>query len=231
MVDRTPEDRTPLRGSELQDATGRDDVGRSSIGRHVGTRKPDGPRRAKHLLPALKAMALTGVLLVGACAPPPAVPGPTGDGGEWREFHGTWTAVGHRQVIGLDGERRASIASFSGTLVLAGPSRPGAGFRAEAIVMNDTATGMVGRAAWTDERGDQVYSELRGDGSATGNHVVGTFIGGTGRYAGATGTYDFSWRFVLEAEDGTAQGQSVGLKGRIRGAPVASGPAAPSKRP
>ena len=106
-------------------------------------------------------------------------------------------------------------------------ARPAVGFRAEAIVLNDSATGMVGRAVWTDEHGDQAYSELRGEGTATGNRIVGTFIGGTGRYSGATGTYEFSWRFVLESEDGTVQGQSIGLKGRVQvgGSPATPGPA------
>jgi hypothetical protein len=89
------------------------------------------------------------------------------------------------------------------------------GFRAEAIVLNDSISGMVGRAVWTDERGDQVFSELRGEGTATHNKIFGTFLGGTGRYADAIGKYEFSWRFVLEAEDGSVQGQSVGLKGRV----------------
>ena len=48
------------------------------------------------------------------------------------------------------------------------------------------------------------------------NKITGTFVGGTGRYAGVTGDYEFSWRFMLENEDGTVQGQSVGLKGRVR---------------
>jgi hypothetical protein len=90
---------------------------------------------------------------------------------------------------------------------------------------------MSGRAVWTDERGDQAYSELRGEGNATGNQIVGTFIGGTGRYAGATGTYEFSWRFLLEGEDGTVQGQSVGLKGRVRFDVARAEAAEPAKRP
>ena len=102
--------------------------------------------------------------------------------------------------------------------MLTGPSRPAVGFRAEAIVFNDSVTGMVGRAVWTDERGDQVFSELQGETTATGNRLVGTFLGGSGRYAGATGSYEFSWRFLLEAEDGTLQGQSMGLTGRVRAA-------------
>jgi hypothetical protein len=116
----------------------------------------------------------------------------------------------------LGDSRRASISDFTGSLLLAGTSRPSVGFRAEAIVLSDTATGMIGRAVWTDERGEKIFSELRGEGTATNNKVAGTVIGGTGRYAGATGTYEFSWRFVIEANDGTVQGQSMGLKGRIR---------------
>jgi hypothetical protein len=116
----------------------------------------------------------------------------------------------------LGGDRRASIANLNGSLLLAGPARPAIGFRAEAIVLNDSVTGMVGRAVWTDERGDQAYSELKGEGTATGNKIVGNFLGGTGRYSGATGTYEFSWRFVLESEDGSVQGQSIGLHGRVR---------------
>jgi hypothetical protein len=39
---------------------------------------------------------------------------------------------------------------------------------------------------------------------------------GTGRYAGITGAYDFSWRVLVETEDGVVQGQSMDLKGRFR---------------
>ena len=177
----------------------------------------------------LRTVALAG-LLVSACGPTPPPPEARADG-EWHAFQGTWTATGSRHTIHLGSDRRSSIADLDGSLLLAGPARPAVGFRAEAIVLNDSATGMVGRSVWTDERGDQVYSELRGEGTATGNKIAGTFIGGTGRYSGATGTYEFSWRFVLESEDGTVQGQSVGLKGRVRvGAPPAA-PGAGEQRP
>jgi hypothetical protein len=73
---------------------------------------------------------------------------------------------------------------------------------------------MQGQCVWTDERGDKVYSELKGELVATGNHIVGTFLGGTGRYAGITGEYSFQWLYVLESEDGTVSGRAVDLKGR-----------------
>jgi hypothetical protein len=116
----------------------------------------------------------------------------------------------------LTEHRWASISTYDGSLLLSGPSRPGVGFRSEAIVFNDSATGLIGRAVWTDEHGDKVLSELQGEGTAENNKITGTFVGGTGRYAGVTGTYEFSWRFLIENEDGIVQGQSMHLHGRVR---------------
>ena len=164
----------------------------------------------------LRYVVIASVVALAACSPSGTPQNAVTSATEWHEFQGTWTAIGSRQAIRLGEDRRASIASFEGSVLLSGASRPAVGFRAEAIVLNDSASGMVGRAVWTDERGDQAYSELKGDGTNTGNRIVGTFLGGTGRYRGATGTYEFSWRFVLESEDGTVQGQSEGLKGRVR---------------
>jgi hypothetical protein len=61
-----------------------------------------------------------------------------------------------------------------------------------------------------------VYSELEGEGTAEKNHISGTILSGTGRYSGATGSYEFSWQWVMEAEDGSIQGRAAGLKGRVR---------------
>jgi hypothetical protein len=151
-----------------------------------------------------------------ACSHAPQVSNSVSSGGEWQDFQGTWTAAGSRNIMQLGGDRRVALSIFNGSLVLAGRSRPSVGFRSEAMVFSDSATGLVGRAVWTDEHGDQAYSELRGEGTASNNKIIGTFVGGTGRYSGATGSYEFSWRFVLENEDGVVQGQSMGLNGRVR---------------
>jgi hypothetical protein len=135
---------------------------------------------------------------------------------EWREFEGSWNAAGSRRSIPLGAERRGAIVNLKGTMLLGGAGRPGVGFQSEVIGLVDSETGMVGRSVWTDENGDQVFSELKGEGTAAKNRIAGTILGGTGRYAGATGSYEFAWRFVLEAEDGSIQGSAVGLKGRIR---------------
>jgi hypothetical protein len=165
---------------------------------------------------------------VGAASPAQVAAAP--EDSEWHEFSGTWTAAGSRQVIGLGDDRRASVADYSGSLVLFGTSRPALGFRAQAVLLSDSATGLIGRAVWTDDANDQVYSELR-DENPTGNRIIGTFVGGSGRYKGATGTYAFSWRFLIETEDGTVQGQSMGLSGKVRFVPTQSGTGASTPEP
>jgi hypothetical protein len=171
-----------------------------------------------------RALVLVLLLAIVACGPRTESPMPAPASGESREFEGSWSATGTRQAISLGANRRASIIDLRGTMLLAGPGRPGVGFSSEVIALVDSETGLSGRSVWTDERGDQVFSELKGEGTATRNHIVGTILGGTGRYAGATGTYEFSWQFVIESEDGSIQGRAVDLTGRVRlGQPNAGG--------
>ena len=204
-----------------------------ALAQSIGSRNPISPLPFSSALRRffLSAIAVAGLLLVAACNRAPQASQPASDGGDWHEFQGTWTAAGNRQFISLGGTHRASIANFRGSLLLTGASRPGVGFRADAIVLNDSATGMIGRSVWTDDRGDQIYSELQGEGTSTGNKIVGTFLGGTGRYSGATGTYQFSWRFVLQDEEGNVEGQSVGLNGRIRAPSPSAAPPAGGTQP
>jgi hypothetical protein len=165
---------------------------------------------------ALACVTVLALVLLAGCGNTAQVStaAPSGDG--WRDFEGTWTAAGNRTIIRLGGDRQAAVSTFRGSLVLAGPSRPGVGFLSEAIVFNDSTTGLIGRAVWTNENGEEAYSELRGEGTAAANKITGTFVGGTGPFAGVAGDYEFSWRFLLENDDGIVQGQSMGLKGRVR---------------
>jgi hypothetical protein len=163
-------------------------------------------------------------LAAAACGPVPEPPKPVAAAaGEWREFQGSWNAAGTRRIIPLGTDRRGSIIDLRGTMLLAGPERPGVGFLSEAIALVDSETGLVGRSVWTDERGDQVFSDIKGEGTAARNRITGTILGGTGRYAGASGSYEFSWQFVTEAEDGSIQGRAVELKGRVRPGQPAAG--------
>jgi hypothetical protein len=161
-------------------------------------------------------LVLTPLLLAAACgrSSDSAAQAPT-EGG-WYTFEGTWTAAGTRRTLSVGTDQRAAIFDMTGSVLLTGAQRPAVGFRAEAIGLSDSRAGMQGRCVWTDERGDKIYSDLKGEAVSGGNRIVGTFVGGTGRYAGATGEYVFHWQYVLEAEDGSVSGRAVGLKGRAR---------------
>ncbi len=144
--------------------------------------------------------------------------------GEWHEFGGTWTAEGTRRTLPMGDDRLAAVFNLTGSLILSGAQRPAVGFRAEAIGFSDSRTGMEGRCVWTDEDGDKVFSQIKGQLVEGGNHIEGTFIGGTGRWVGITGEYSFQWQYVVDAADGAVSGRVVDLKGRARIAPPATAP-------
>ena len=110
-------------------------------------------------------------------------------------------APGRRSTSGPITARRS--LDLTGSLVLTGDRGLGVGFRAKAIGFTDSLTGVQGRSVWTDENGDKVYSELKGEmvGAGFANRITGTFLGGTGRFAGVTGEYSFRWEYVIESDD------------------------------
>ncbi len=134
----------------------------------------------------------------------------------WGVFEGEWSAAGTRQTLPTEGDRPAAIIQVSGSVVMTSGEELRRGFRGEAIFFYDGAKLAVGRCVWTDDRGDRIYSELKGEAVETGARIAGTITGATGRYAGITGQYSFSWQYVVQAEDGVIQGRAVGLKGRFR---------------
>ena len=161
------------------------------------------------------------LVLWSACSGPAKGSDVTLAPGESRAFTGTWSASGSRHTLRLGPGRQASIVSLSGSLLLTGQRGLGVGFQAEVVGMSDSLTGGQGRCVWTDERGEQVFSELRGGPVGTGSDFVGTIIGGTGRYAGLRGEYRFRWQYVIDAEDGVISGRTVDLEGRVQ-APLSS---------
>jgi hypothetical protein len=129
-------------------------------------------------------------------------------------FEGTWSATGTRQALPVGPGKRAVIFYLSGSMILTAHEGLSRGFRNEAIGYG-TESGLKASCVWTDDEGDQIFSELEGPGLGSGSHVVGTVTGGTGRYAGATGHFEFDWQFVVDAPDGVVQGWAVGLRGTV----------------
>ena len=176
---------------------------------------PSNPRAARHRLRIL-AMPLLLVLVACTPSPPPPTASSGAEGPQERHFTGTWSITGNRQTLDMGPDHRAEIFRLGGSLMLAGDHRPGLAFRSDIIGLRDNQTGMQARSVWTDERGDQVFSELRGGAGGPGHPIEGRFVGGTGRYAGVSGQYTFKWRALVESEDGSVSGRVVDLEGWAR---------------
>lgn len=176
-------------------------------------RRPRGGAARSASAPWLGAALI--VLLAAACSGPGvdsrSAPAP----GQTRTFEGTWSASGTRRTLDLEPGHKASVFNLTGSLLLTGERGLGVGFQGEVIGFSDSKAGGTGQCVWTDQRGDKVFSQLRGESLGTGSHVAGTITGGTGRWAGLTGEYELRWQYVIEAEDGTISGRAVGLKGRV----------------
>jgi hypothetical protein len=152
-------------------------------------------------------LALVGVAWAESQAPPE-------DG--WRVFAGSWMITGQRSTVPAEGGTTASVVVASGAVVLTEPDGLSRGFRGEAVTFDDGQGLSVGRAVWTDEHGDRLFSRLKGEPLETGKRIAGTITGGTGRYAGLEGEYSFAWQYVLPAGGGAIQGRAVHLQGRVR---------------
>ena len=163
--------------------------------------------------------SVAGMALLLACTlpegarQPPAAPA---SGQEWRGFEGTWSATGTRHAVPTESGDEAAIVQLSGAVVLSVDGGLGAGFEGRAIGFQDGMGHRVGRAVWTDAAGHRIFSTFTGGPLAAGQRFSGTITGGTGRFAGATGDYSFTWQYVVRAEAGAIHGHAVGLTGRVR---------------
>ena len=81
--------------------------------------------------------------------------------------------------------------------------------------MSDNLTGGQGHCVWTDERGDQVFSELRG-GPVNRQRLRWHDHGRDRALAGLTGEYRFSWKYVIDTEGGVISGRTDSLVGRVQ---------------
>ena len=156
-------------------------------------------------------------LLVVALSAPlvPARAEPPKDEG-WRPFTATWTLSGTRQLLPTGGGRDAAIVRLSGPLRVTSGEGLGRGFLGEVIGFDDGGTLIVGRVLLTDEKGDRIYCSLKAEPVGTGRTATGTIGGGTGRYAGLEGTFEFAWQYVVEAEPGEIGARIENIKGRTR---------------
>lgn len=136
--------------------------------------------------------------------------------GGWRTLTGSWSATGQAQTLPTESERSAAVVRLSGAVVLTDDNGARGGFHGDAISFDDGSGMTTGRAVWTASGGDRLFAVLRGEPVGTGRRVVGSFTGGTGRFAGAIGEFDLTWQYVVSAEDGSLQGRTNDIRVRYR---------------
>jgi len=167
----------------------------------------------------LVVVALWPLVALGQEPPPPAAPAARSGG----NFEGDWSAVGSWQTLPAGTGIKASICYFSGSLILRTPGGLSQGFRSEVITYDNGRDLSVGTCVWTDDRGDQIFSDLKGQAIASAKHIVGAITGGTGRYAGVTGEFEFDWQYVITTPEGEVQGRVSSLKGSWKRGPAPGG--------
>jgi hypothetical protein len=168
-------------------------------------------RRAARLL-------LAAAIAIATGAGSQVVAGQQPSAERWQTFTGTWSARGQRQSVPIEGGGTASVGYLSGAVVFATRDVLGGGMRAEAIAFDDGWSSGTGRAVWTDSRGNRLFSEIKGGTVAAGRRISGTFTGGTGPFAGASGDYQLTWQYAARDSDtgNDVQGRAADLRGRLR---------------
>ena len=144
------------------------------------------------------------------------------------EFEGTWSASGERRVLKA-GDLEAATTHLSGSFTVLRGKGLRKGFGGEALFYGDGRETGVGMLVLTDDVGDQIYCSLAGDAAKGGAEIRATIRGGTGRYAGISGTFAFLWRHLVRTPDGEVAGVAGKVGGRYRlpaGAPPADAGAA-----
>jgi len=163
-----------------------------------------------------RAALVAGSLALALASLVPAAAGQGDPATDWRPFGGSWSVSGRRSTVPIEGGAEAAVVELRGAVALTRGEGISRGFHGQVIGFDDGQGVSLGRAVWTDEHGDRIYSRLKGEPLATGRRIVGTITGGTGRYEGLEGEYAFTWRYVVAAEDGVIQGRAVRLEGRVR---------------
>ena len=136
--------------------------------------------------------------------------------GDWRPFTATWTLSGDRALLPTEGDRPSSIVHLTGPLTLTSGQGLGRGLLGEVIGFDDGGTLLVGRAVFTDDRGDKIFCTLKAEPIGADRKATATITGGTGRFEGLEGGFALAWQYVVSPESGELSARTVDVQGRTR---------------
>lgn len=134
-------------------------------------------------------------------------------------FTGVWIANGTREVLPFGPNRNFYTFRLSGHVNLKEPIGGELDFWSEIIGISDSKTGTEARCVWRDLGGRKLFIELKTDHMKSKEQVMGTIVGGTGKFANATGTLNFKWSSISFYKDdnrSTVNGQTYDLTGNFQ---------------
>jgi len=153
------------------------------------------------------------MLTAGTFAPSLRAQWPQNEG----TFTGFWTVSGSVHVLERGDKVVATAGRLAGTVV--GNTSQGAipSFETDCVVFSDTRERGIARCVWTGASGDQIYVDVTSDGPAGFGRARGEFVGGSGRFEGMTGAFQFEWNYSLSrGSDATLDGHTLQMSGRYR---------------
>lgn len=130
-------------------------------------------------------------------------------------FDGRWDLVGKAQKIELGDERTVTVVKFEGAIVLTGHQRGlSRGFRTECVGLQDPKTGGLGRCVWKDRFDHEIWSEIESDSVGSTRKSRGRLVGGTGKFEGISGSFEFEWVYMTPAsKEGPVRGYATEIAG------------------
>ena len=157
--------------------------------------------------------ALVASAFLGAA---PEAPGQQSASDGWRRFTATWTLKGQRQTLDTGAARSSAIVHLTGPLTLTSGKELGRGLLGEVIGFDDGAALLVGRAVFTNERGEKIFCYLRAEPIGESRKATATITGGTGRFAKLEGEFSFTWQYVVDSGGDEVDLRTVNVEGRTR---------------
>lgn len=139
--------------------------------------------------------------------------------GQTNLFKGSWIANGSRQIFPFGKDRNVYTFQLAGHVNLEDAIGDKLDFWSEIIGISDSKTGTEARCVWRDLDGRELFLVLKNDRMQPDGLVTGQIVGGTGKFAEATGELSFKWSSISFYRDNikaTISGQALDLKGKIQ---------------
>lgn len=172
--------------------------------------RQEGSGRLRRAAIRLSVAALTAAI---AAAVPAFAQWPEEDSGT---FDAYWALSGTVHILELPDGALAAAGGLTGTVTVQTSQGPIPSFETECVFFSD-GSGGEGRCVWTGTSGDQILVGLKSDGPAGMGRVRGELTGGTGRFEGISGRFEFEWNYqVSGGKDASLDGNTLTMRGRYR---------------